>query len=137
MALTGQEAAIDCIMITVLTQFPLPSGIDLDDFRKSLAQTAPVFQQSPGLHAKYFLIAEDGRSAGGVYLWRFKSDALAFESNIRDMIRTRLGVEATITYFETPVIVDNLTGSINYQIHFMPVRQAKPDATPLSASPLC
>jgi hypothetical protein len=99
-------------MITALTKFPLPPGTDLREFRQALVQMAPLFQEPPGLDSKAFLIAEDGASAGGAYLWQSKEQALAFEPKIRRMIKDALGVEAEITYFETPVLVDNIARQI-------------------------
>ena len=99
-------------MITALTKFPLPPGTDLREFRQVLIQVAPSFQEPSGLDFKAFLIAEDGASAGGVYLWQSKEQALAFEPRIRGMIKDALGVEAEITYFETPVVVDNVARKI-------------------------
>jgi len=99
-------------MITAITQFVLPAGIDLQEFRSSLFALAPKFQEPPGLQAKYFLISEDGSHGGGVYLWNSKEDALAFEPVIRSLIKQNLGVEASVSYFETPVVVDNIVKQI-------------------------
>lgn len=95
-------------MITAITKFALPAGLALEEFRASLLAVAPKFQGPPGLQSKFFLIAEDGAHGGGVYLWNTKEDALAFEPIIRSLIKQNLGVEAEISYFETPVVVDNL-----------------------------
>jgi hypothetical protein len=94
-------------MITAITQFPLPSGVDIDAFRQELVTIAPEFTKPAGLLSKAFVISEDRGQGGGVYLWRSQNHALAFEPVIRSMIRQKLGVEASIRYFETPVVVDN------------------------------
>ena len=95
-------------MITSITKFALPAGIALEEFRSSLFAVAPKFQGLPGLQSKFFLISEDGSHGGGVYLWNTKEDALAFEPIIKSLIKQNLGVEAEISYFETPVVVDNI-----------------------------
>lgn len=99
-------------MITSITRFALPPGLALEEFRSSLAVVAPKFQGTSGLQSKFFLISEDGTHGGGVYLWNRKEDALAFEPIIRSLIQQNLGVEAEISYFETPVVVDNMSKQI-------------------------
>jgi hypothetical protein len=95
-------------MITSIVKYPLPPGIALEEFRSSLSVVAPKFQSASGLQSKFFLISEDGSHGGGVYLWNSKGDALAFEPLIKSLLKQNLGAEAEISYFETPVVVDNL-----------------------------
>jgi len=95
------------IMITAITQFSLPPGMDVASFRQGLVTIAPEFQKPPGLLSKTFLLSQDQAQGGGVYLWSSREQALAFEPVIRSMIKEMLGVDALITYFETPVVVDN------------------------------
>jgi hypothetical protein len=99
-------------MITSITSFALPSGINLEEFRSSLLVVAPKFQGAAGLQSKFFLISEDGSRGGGVYLWNSKKDALAFAPIIKSLVQQNLGVEAEISYFETPAVVDNLAKQI-------------------------
>ena len=62
---------------------------------------------------KYFLISEAGKTGGGVYLWNSMEEARTFsEGVLRPMIREKFKLEASIEYFEVPVIVDNLTSEI-------------------------
>lgn len=100
-------------MVSVITQFPLPAGIDLPAFRRQLVAIAPEFQKPAGLLSKAFVVSEDQGHAGGIYLWRSREHALAFEPSIRAMIQQRLGVEPRITYFATPVLVDNMRQTID------------------------
>ena len=37
--------------------------------RETFLSTAPKYQGMPGLIRKYYVVSEDGRRAGGVYLW--------------------------------------------------------------------
>ena len=76
-------------------------------------EVAPFFQRPPGLVRKYFLLSDDGATGGGVYLWSSRQTAHDFsEGTIRPMIKEKFHVEPSITYFETPVIVDNLSSQI-------------------------
>ncbi len=100
-------------MITALVQFKLPQPISQEQGREIFLSTAPKYREIPGLIRKYYLLSLDGRTAGGVYLW--KSRELAeqlYNQDWRKFIQEKYGTEPSVTYFESPVIVDNLTGEI-------------------------
>lgn len=99
-------------MITAFVQFQLPAPTTLKQAESLFAETAPIFIQVPGLIRKYFLLSEDGK-IGGVYLWKNREHAEVFYSNdFRESIVEKLGSEPTITYFESPVIVDNIINQV-------------------------
>ena len=100
-------------MVTAIVQFRLPPTISREQAREQFRHIAPLFREAEGLVRKYFLVAEDGKTAGGAYLWVSREAAERFyNGGVRRMIAERYGNEPTITYFETPVIVDNLTGEV-------------------------
>ena len=100
-------------MTTSITRFPLPPGVPNDAIKNGFLEVAPHFQHPSGLMRKYFLISEDGKTGGGVYLWKSMEQARAFsEGVLRSMIKEKFKVEPSIEYFEAPVIVDNITGEI-------------------------
>jgi hypothetical protein len=100
-------------MITSITRFPLPPGVPAEAIKKGFMEVAPHFKQPAGLLRKYFLISEDRKSGGGVYLWKSMEQARNFsEGVLRSMIRDKFHVEPSIEYFESPVVVDNLTSEI-------------------------
>ncbi len=97
------------MMITSITRFPLPAEAKREVVERELSEVAPLFQAVPGLVRKYFLLTRDGAVAGGVYLWKSLAEARAFsEGPLRSMVRDKFAVEPEITYFDTPVIVENL-----------------------------
>src|SRR5215470_19960934 len=101
------------IMITSITRFQLPSGIPAEAIKKGFLEVAPHFKQPSGLLRKYFLISEDGKTGGGVYLWNSMEQARTFsEGVIRPMIREKFKLVPSIEYYEAPVVVDNLTSEI-------------------------
>ena len=101
------------IMITSITRFQLPAGVPLETIKNGFREVAPHFKQPPGLLRKYFLISEDGKTGGGVYLWNSMERARSFsEGVLRPMIKNKFQIEASIEYFESPVVVDNLTSEI-------------------------
>ncbi|MGH2416185.1 MAG: YdhR family protein [Microcystaceae cyanobacterium] len=98
-------------MITTLVQFKLPTTITREEAQQLFLEVAPMFYDIPGLIRKYFLLFEDGMTTGGIYLWESRQDAERFHSdNFRQMILERYGSEPTITYYESPVVIDNLIG---------------------------
>lgn len=99
-------------MITAFVQFKIPEGTSRDDIVKAFDTTTPKYEGLPGLVRKYYLIGEEG-TAGGAYLWESREAAEAvYTAEWRKMIAERYGSEPVITYFETPVIVDNATGGV-------------------------
>lgn len=81
--------------------------------QRGITSTAPKYQQAPGLIRKYYLLSEDGGSAGGGYLWQSREDAEHFYTQEwKNFVKEKYGSEPTILYFHTPVVVDNLTTEI-------------------------
>ena len=100
-------------MITSIVRYKLPPGIPTETVKEGFVEVAPKFKQPSGLLRKYFLITEDGKTGGGVYLWNSMEQARSFsEGVIRPMIREKFQLEASIEYYESPVVVDNLTSEI-------------------------
>jgi hypothetical protein len=100
-------------MITSITRFQLPPGIPIEAVKKGFREVAPKFTHPSGLLRKYFLISEDGKTGGGVYLWNSIGEARTFsEGALRRMIRDKFQVDPSIEYFDTPVVVDNVTSEI-------------------------
>jgi len=100
-------------MITVLVQFKLPQSISRKEARNLFSSTVPRYQEFDGLIRKYYLLSQDGGTAGGVYLWNSKEDAERLYTNEwKAFIFEKYGTRPSVTYFATPVIVDNVTGEI-------------------------
>lgn len=100
-------------MIVVLTSFKLPNPVAREEARRIFLSTAPKYRDVPGLVRKHYLIAEDGASVGGVYLWNSRAEAEAtFTESWRAFVREKYGTDPTVTYFENPVTVDNIAQQI-------------------------
>jgi hypothetical protein len=100
-------------MITAIVQFPVREHVTRDKARELFSTTAPRYREVPGLIRKYYLLAEDGNSVGGVYLWSSRDDAeRMYSGEWKSFIKERFGAEPSVTYFESPVIVDNAAGVI-------------------------
>ncbi len=100
-------------MITALVQFKLPQPITLDRAREIFSGTAPKYREIAGLIRKYYVLSQDGGTAGGVYLWKSREDAeRLYTDEWKAFIRDKYGAEPSVTYFESPVVVDNAVGAI-------------------------
>lgn len=95
-------------MITAIVNFDLPADMTAQKAREMFEASAPRYETVPGLVRKYYLCDAAARVGGGVYLWtdRASADAL-YEGGWRETIKERFGSEPRISWFETPVIVDN------------------------------
>jgi len=94
-------------MITVIVLFQMPKETTREQAASIFRQTAPRYRDLPGLVRKYYVF-RDGGQAGGVYLWRSREEAeRAYGPEWRALVTEKYGAEPTITWFETPVIVDN------------------------------
>jgi Putative mono-oxygenase ydhR len=100
-------------MITAFVQFKLPQPITRDKAREVFLSTAPNYQHTQGLVRKYYVLSQDGGTAGGVYLWKSREDAeRLYTDQWKNVVRDRYGAPPSVTYFESPVIVDNQTHEI-------------------------
>jgi len=100
-------------VITAVVRFGVRQRVGRAKAREMFATSAPKYRGVPGLVRKYYLLSENGRSVGGVYLWRTKQDAeRMYSSAWRKQIEKRYGAVPSVTYFESPVIVDNASGVI-------------------------
>ncbi len=100
-------------MITAVVQFGLPKPVSLEEAAKMFESTAPKYKNLPGLVRKYYLRSEDGRKAGGVYLWESKAAAeKVYSGEWKARVEQLYGSTPEIAYFDTPVIVDNASGAV-------------------------
>jgi hypothetical protein len=100
-------------MITTLVQIKMPAPMSLEKARDVFTGTASKYRDVPGLIRKYYLLSEDGSTAGGVYLWESRAAAEAmYNREWHAFIREKYGMAPVVTYFESPVVVDNLTAEI-------------------------
>lgn len=100
-------------MITALVQFKLPEPVTREKAKEIFLGTAPKYRTTPGLIRKYYLLSQDGGTAGGVYLWNSLKDAEGlYTQEWENFIFEKYGVRPSVTYFDSPVIVDNVVNEI-------------------------
>lgn len=100
-------------MITALIQIKLQQPITQEEAREIYLGTAQKYRDIEGLIRKYYVLAEDGGTAGGVYLWNSRDDAERFYSeDWKKFIFDKYGTQPLVTYFHSPVVVDNSLGEV-------------------------
>ena len=100
-------------MITAITEFQLDRAVTLEEAKAIFLSTAPTYQGVSGLVRKCYLLSEDRRTVGGVYLWESRAHAEALYTDAwRDFVREKYNTEPKLIYFDTPVVVDNLLDDI-------------------------
>ena len=96
-------------MITAVTTFRLPKPLTREEARSIFRSTAPLYRGVPGLFRKTYVLSEDGMTAGGIYFWSSREEAEALYTDAwRARARDKYGADPTVTYFESPVVVDNV-----------------------------
>ncbi len=100
-------------MITTITTFQLPKTISLEEARTIFLSTAPKYQDVAGLIRKVYIYSEDDNTVGGIYLWNSRADAEAmYTESWKAFVQEKYGADPSVTYLESPVVVDNLTHEI-------------------------
>jgi hypothetical protein len=100
-------------MLIALTTFKLRKPITREEARSIFLSTAPKYRGVTGLFKKHYLLSEDGATAGGVYLWNSKAEAEALYTDAwRAFVREKYGTDPLVTYFDSPVLVDNVAQQV-------------------------
>ena len=60
-------------MIVTIVTFKLSQPASLADITKTFQATAPKYQGVAGLLRKNYWMSEDGRRAGGIYVWESRA----------------------------------------------------------------
>ena len=94
-------------MIVAVVNFTLPAPLSTDEARAMFEASAPSYQNVDGLRRKHYLLTDDGRTAGGVYLWDSREQAEAlYDDEWRARLTARYGSEPHVTYYDSQVTVD-------------------------------
>jgi hypothetical protein len=100
-------------MIITIVTFSLPQQTTLAEITKTFQGTAPKYRGMPGLLRKNYFLSEDGRRAGGIYVWESRADAdRLYSAEWKKFVEGKYGAPPQIEYLHSPVMVDNRDGSI-------------------------
>ena len=105
-----------------VVQIPMTTARTPEQAVAAARKSAPTFQglATQGLVRKHYLNAPT--SGGGVYLWESREAAEAWFTPARlDDMEQRFGARPTVTYFESYVTVDNVTGRVLVEGEPVPV----------------
>lgn len=100
-------------MITAITTFKLRKPVTRDEARTIFLGTAPKYLGVHGLVRKVYVVSQGGNTVGGIYLWNSRADADAmYTEGWKAFVREKYGTEPEVAYFDSPVVVDNVTNEI-------------------------
>lgn len=101
-------------MVTAIVRFPIPDDVSPAGCAAAFRATAEGFVDVPGLIRKYSLTNADASEAVSVDLWETREQAEAFyDEHYRRSVRAASGgADATITIYDTAVVVDNAAGEV-------------------------
>jgi hypothetical protein len=98
-------------VITAIVRFKLPATVNATKAAELFEGSAPKYRGLAGLIRKYYLFDAETHIGGGCYLWESREAAdRVYNLEWRKMITERYGAPPEISYFDTPVIVDNTLG---------------------------
>lgn len=98
--------------VTIVT-FALPAPSTPEQMSKTFQSTAPKYTSVPGLLRKNYFVSEDGRRAGGIYVWSSRADAdRLYTAEWKAFVQSKYGAPPQIEHLSSPVMVDNRDGSI-------------------------
>lgn len=101
-------------MVVTIVTFHLVTSATPDDMARTFRSTAPKYQTVPGLLRKNYFVSENGRRAGGIYVWASRADAeRLYTDEWKAFVTAKYGAPPQIEYLHSPVMVDNREGTIS------------------------
>ncbi len=93
-------------MLIAHVRFPT-NTTDRTAFTARLAATTHQYEKLDGLIRKDYLMSEDGKTAGGVYLWESKEKAATWYNDewVKNMTAA-WGEAPLLEYLDCPIVVD-------------------------------
>ena len=99
-------------MITAIVKWRATDDQSRDDILGKFRNSVSVYKGLDHLIRKYIVFSRDQDALWGmgIYLWDDEKAAEAFYEMARPIIAEETGNEPEVTFYDTPIIVDNLTG---------------------------
>ena len=99
--------------IIAIVTFQMPKPTTAEEMSAGFQAAVPMFQSVAGLLTKYFYVSEDGRRAGGVYVWASRADAdRLYNGEWRPFVEKKFGSPPSIDFLDSPVMIDNRDGTV-------------------------
>lgn len=100
-------------MITEIVLFKLPAGMTREEYAQRARESASAWGANPQLIRKNYLYDAERGYGGGAYTWNSIAEAREWHGEaFKQRIKALYGSEPTFTYYETPVLVDNVAQKI-------------------------
>ena len=100
-------------MIVELVTFKAPPEADWDAILADARGTIPRWRANPALLRKHYLLSEDGRECGGLYVWPDRAAAeAAHDAAWRAGVEQRTGAPPRIVYYDLMMLLDNEAGTV-------------------------
>tara|TARA_B110000014_G_scaffold189269_1_gene138024 strand:+ start:618 stop:926 length:309 start_codon:yes stop_codon:yes gene_type:complete len=100
-------------LFVVIVKFKVPNGLNSNDIKNKFKETAPMYQETHGLIRKNYLLNKDKNLAGGIYFFDTSKNANAWFDQSRIKWLTERYSEPEISYFDSPLEVNNSDKKIN------------------------
>jgi len=118
LGLAGSAAAQDTTSpaayggpVAVVVSIAVPPGLSRAKVEALFQQQAPSFQALPALKQKYFTVSDDGRYAGGIYLWTTAAAAREFFNDTwKSRVVSAYGSPAELRWFDAPLVIQGKAG---------------------------
>ena len=95
-------------MLVAIVTFQLPAAKTPEQMSATFQSTAPKYQDVAGLLRKNYFVSEDGRRAGGIYVWASRADAdRLYTAEWKSFVEGKYGAPPIIEFLHSPVMVDN------------------------------
>ena len=94
-------------MITVIVSFKISTDLNAETVKDKFLESAPMYKDVDGLIRKNYLLDIEKHTAGGAYTFETREQADKwFDQERIDWITERYS-KPELTYYDTPVLVDN------------------------------
>ncbi len=95
-------------MIIAHVRFPMPAS-NRAEFEQKLQASIVKYEKLDGLIRKYYIMTEDGKTAGGIYLWESKAKAQAwYTDEWAKNMAAAWGQAPMLEYLDCPIVVDSV-----------------------------
>lgn len=102
----GTSFNANSTVVATLVSVTTPPGITRARLIQEFQQSIPVYQKVPGLLRKHFTLTDDAKSFGGIYFWKDQASAQQwFSDTWKDRVRKTYGADASIEWFDVPVVL--------------------------------
>lgn len=104
-------------MIVVRVLFPVSEGADIDALKKKMLATAVKYEGLENLTRKYYVMSDDQKQVGGIYLWDSRKAAEDWYNDAWYSAMTEAwGERPFVEYQDCMIVVDNETNNTTSKV---------------------